>query len=87
METEIINGHKAIVRHIFKAEELKVGSRWIGAGGGKTVVTIEGLNQYGSIDPWTEVVYSWYENGEKKTNDKDHFSFLCRYCTICEELK
>jgi hypothetical protein len=84
METKIINGHKAIIRHIFKAEELKVGSRWIGAGGGKTVVTIECLNQYGSIDPWTEVVYSWELNGEKFTHEKDVFIFQSKYCLILE---
>jgi hypothetical protein len=82
-ETGMINGHKVVVRHIFKSNEIKVGSRWISAGGGG-IVTIEGLNQYGSIDPWYEVVYSWYENGQKVTHEKDVFSFQCRYYLILD---
>jgi hypothetical protein len=82
-ETEIIDGRKAIVRHIFKAHEIQVGSRWIGVSG--VIVTVEGINSYGSTNPWYEVVYSWEENGEKKTHDKDVFSFQCRYCLIVEE--
>jgi hypothetical protein len=27
-ETEIIDGHKAVVRHFFKHHEIQVGSRW-----------------------------------------------------------
>ncbi len=83
METEIINGHRVIVGHIFKGDEIQVGSRWIGASGG--IVTVEGLNTYGSTTPWYEVVYSWYENGEKITHEKDAFSFQCRYCLIVED--
>ena len=82
-ETEITNGHKHIVRHFFKAHEIQVGSRWIGSSGG--IVTVEGLNTYGDTDPWIEVVYSWDENGVKRTNDKDVFSFQCRYCLIVED--
>lgn len=82
-ETEIINGHKAVVRHIFKAHEIQVGSRWIGSSGG--IVTVEGFNSYGDTDPWIEVVYSWDENGVKRTNDKDVFSFQCRYCLIISD--
>lgn len=80
METEIQNGHTIVVRHFFKPDEIEVGSRWMGSSGG--IVTVEGLNQYGSTDPWTEVVYSWMENGEKRTHEKDCFSFQCRYCLI-----
>jgi hypothetical protein len=82
-ETEIINGHTAVVRYFFKPHEIQVGSRWIGVSGG--IVTVEGINQYGSTNSWYEVVYSWYENGEKKTHDKDQFSFQCRYCLILED--
>ena len=84
-ETEIINGHKAVVRHFFKPHEIKVGSRWCAASGSNHIVTVEGINQYGSTDPWHEVVYSWEENGVKKTHDKDQFAFQCRYCLIIEE--
>jgi len=48
-ETEIIDGHKAVVRHIFKAHEIQVGSRWARADGSKGYVTVEGLNSYGDI--------------------------------------
>jgi hypothetical protein len=82
-ETKIQNGHKFIVGHFFKAHEIQIGSRWIGASG--SIVTVEGLNTYGSIDPWIEVVYSWEENGVKKTHDKGVFSFQCRYCLIVED--
>lgn len=82
-ETEIIKGHTAVVRHFFKAHEIQVGSRWIGSSGG--IVTVEGLNTYGSTDPWIEVVYSWEKDGEKFTHEKDAFSFQCRYCLIVED--
>lgn len=81
-KTETLNGHKFVVQHIFKPNEIIPGSRWIGVSG--HIVTVEGINSYGSQNPWYEVVYSWEENGEKKTNDKDAFSFQCRYCLIQE---
>ena len=85
-ETEIINGHKAIVRHIFNREELKVGSRWIGSSGG--IVTIDDIKIYPKMDSpkdWYEVYYSWDEGEEKRIHHKDHFSFQCRYCLIVED--
>ena len=84
-ETEIINGHKAVVRHIFKPEEIKVGSKWIRADGSGGIVTVEGVNQYGSMEPWTEVEFSWDFDGEKVTHAKDAFSFQCRYLLIVED--
>ena len=84
-ETEIINGHKAVVRHFFEPHEIQVGSRWARADGSKGYVTVEGFNSYGSVDPWHEVVYSWEENGVKKTWQKENFIFQCRYCLIIEE--
>ena len=83
MEYEIIDGRKAIVRHFFKAHEIQVGSRWIGVSGG--IVTVEGFNTYGSTDPWNEVVYSWEENGVKKTWQKETFIFQSKYCLIVED--
>jgi len=83
-ETEIINGHTAVVRHIFKRNEIKVGSRWVRADGSKGYVTVEGFNQYGSTD-WYAVVYSWEENGVKKTWQKETFAFQYRYCLILED--
>lgn len=82
-KTEEIKGHKAVVGHFFKESEIEVSSRWISVCG--YIVTVEGINQYGSgIDPLYEVVYSWEENGEKKTHQKDVFSFQCRYFLIVE---
>ena len=84
-ETEIIDGHKAVVRHFFKPHEIKIGSRWIGSSG--SIVVVEGINQYGSTDPWYEVMYSWEENGVKKTCQKEMFGFQCRYYLIIEDNK
>lgn len=83
-KTEIIDGHK-VALHIFKAHEIQVGSRWARADGSRGYVTVEGLNTYGSIDPWIEVVYSWEKDGEKFTHEKDAFAFQCRYCLIVED--
>jgi hypothetical protein len=82
-ETEIIDGRKAVVRHFFEPHEIQVGSRWIGSSG--SIVVVEGINQYGSTDPWYEVMYSWEENGVKKTWQKETFAFQCRYCLIIED--
>ncbi len=84
-ETEIIDGRKAIVRHIFKPQEIQIDSRWARADGSKGFVTVEGFNTYGSTNPWIEVVYSWELNGEKFTHEKDAFAFQCRYCLIVED--
>jgi hypothetical protein len=53
--------------------------------GAAQVVVIEGINTYGSIDPWTEILYSWEENGIKQQAVKDYFSFQCRYVLIKSE--
>jgi len=86
METEIINGHKAVVRHFFKPKEIKPNSRWIGVSGG--IVTVEQVKCYPASDHedehWYEVYYSWEENGEKRTHHKESFAFQCRYFLILE---
>ena len=97
-ETKIQNGHKFIVGQFFKPHEIQVGSRWIGSSGG--IVTVEGFNSYGVTDSWIEVVYSWDENGVKRTNDvarveallpKEHDtnSYMWNQCirTIKEKLR
>ena len=58
---------------IFPAEEIKSGQRWQDSGGG--AVTVESVNDH-------SVYYSWDERGTKKTHDKSHFAFQCRYCLI-----
>ena len=67
---------------ILPANKIKIGSKWKRADGISQIVVIEGINTYGSIDPWTEVVYSWEENGIKQQAQKDCFSFQCRYVLI-----
>ena len=88
-ETEIINGHKCIVRHIFNREELKVGTRWVPADGVNLVVTIDEIKIYPASDHeehhWYEIYYSGELNGEKYAHHKDHFSFQCKYCLIVED--
>lgn len=79
METEIINGHKAVVRHIFKKEELEVGSRWTAADGSKGIIVIRNIEPQGEL--W-QVQYGYH--GSDTTYEKDHFSFQCRYCKIVE---
>jgi hypothetical protein len=81
-EIEEIKGHNAVVGYFFKESEIEVGSRWISVSG--SIVTVEGINQYGSLDPFYEVVYSWNEKGEKKTHQKEVFAFQCRYFLIVE---
>jgi hypothetical protein len=79
---EEIKGYKAVVGHFFKESEIEIGSRWISVSGG--IVTVDDINQYGSLDPFYEVVYSWVENGEKKTHQKEVFAFQCCYFLIVE---
>ena len=84
MEYETINGHTAVVRHIFKGSEIQPGSIWISSG--KTIVRVEKvikrMTREADPKPLFDVFYSWYENGVKKTHNKDSFSFQCRYCLI-----
>jgi len=93
-ETEIINGRKLVVRHFFEPYEIQVGSCWfpnLAKDAPKGYVTVEGfnsyegLNPYGSTDPWYEVVYSWEENGVRKTDEKDLHYFQSRYSLIVED--
>ena len=86
-EIETIKGHKAVVRHWFKSEDLKVGSRWIGSSGHiVTLDKIEVRDVPNSSSPWVTVHYSSVkENGEVVTHDKDLFSFQCRYCLMIED--
>ena len=70
------------------SHEIEVGSRWARADGSKGYVTVEGFEYYGSVNPYEwDVVYSWEEDGVKKTWQKEMFGFQCRYCLIIEELK
>lgn len=86
METEIINGHKAVIGHIFKGKEIQPASRWVGVGG--FTVTVEQVKCYPASDHedehWYEVYYSWEENSEKKVHHKEAFAFQCRYFLIVE---
>lgn len=84
-ETEVINGYECVVRHIFKGEELEVGSRWCSADGSKSFVIIDEIKSYPLVDSskmWYEVYYSREIGGKKFTHNKNHFAFQCRYCLI-----
>jgi hypothetical protein len=78
METEIINGHKAIVRHIFPRKELKVGTRWVSADGANLVVTIDEIK-----------IYLEYEDAEKELNSwemcKEYVRIVKLIATLDEE--
>lgn len=80
METEIINGHKVVVRHIFKKEELEVGSRWTPADGSIGGIVV--IRDIVKTDGLWLVRYGYY--GSVRTYEKDHFSFQSRYCKIVE---
>lgn len=67
---------------ILTPSEIKIGSKWKRADGASQTVIVEGINQYGSVDPFYEIVYSWVENGIKKQSEKDCFSFQCHYVLI-----
>ena len=58
---------------IFPPHEIKEGQLWQASGGG--TVTVERVNDH-------SVYYSWEERGTKKTHDKSHFAFQCRYCLV-----
>lgn len=75
MRIEIQNGLRIICGHIFPANEIFSGEKWMSSG--NSVVTIDRVED-------GDVYYYWYENGVKKEHDKDSFSFQCRYCKIVE---
>ena len=85
-EIEIIKGHKAVVHHWFKGEELKIGSRWISSSGYiVSLDKIEVRDVSSSSSPWYIVHYSWEENDKIITHDKDLFSFQSRYYLLIED--
>jgi hypothetical protein len=74
-------GHTFIVGHIFPGQSIQAGSRWISSG--NSIVTVDKVVSYPTIhNNQYHVHYSWEENGERRTHDKDAFSFQCRYCLI-----
>lgn len=58
---------------IFPAEEVKAGQLWQDSCGG--VVTVDRVCDH-------SVYYSWEGCGARKTYDKSHFAFQCRYCLV-----
>lgn len=70
---------------IIKPSQLKIGSKWKRDDGTSQVVTIEGFKEYGSSDPWVDVIYSWVDSdGNKHSSERDHFGFQCRYVMVEE---
>jgi hypothetical protein len=90
-ETKIQNGQKFIVGHLFKGEEIQVGSHWISSSGGIVIVeeiktyTVPKYNDQNDLYNWYDVYYFWEEKGERRTHNKDSFSFQCRYSLIVED--
>lgn len=77
-ETAILDGHKAVIRHIFRNAEVEVGSRWTPADGSANTVTVV------SVDLGrAELVY---EDVRGSRIEKDIFSFQCHYCLVVEPL-
>ena len=81
-----VNGHTFIVGHIFPGQSIKEGTRWISSS--NSIVTVDKVVSYPASDHENKhsyiVHYSWEENGERKSHDKDSFSFQCRYCLIVD---
>lgn len=80
MRIEKHNGHKIVCGHIYPANEVKVGSQWMGSSGSKVTVTKK--RKAGEL---TWVSYEWKNSdGTVSTHEKDSFSFQCRYCLIVD---
>jgi len=73
MRIETVHGRNLVCGHVYKADELEVGSRWAPADGTDREVEIVEINeeQITYRDPQDDLVWS-----------KDWFSFQCRYCLI-----
>lgn len=55
------------------------GEKWYASDGSKHQVEIISIRRWGK-DKWdADVTYSWFENGELKTTDKDCWNFQVRY--------
>lgn len=65
-----------VIRHIFKENELEIGSHWIDSSY-KTKVTIDKI----------ENGFVYYSNSENEQFDKDVFCFQTRYSLIVNDLK
>ncbi len=76
MDIEKLYGERVVLRHIFPKEFIEKGQRWQGSSGGVVEV-------YAVVDDL--IFYQWIECGEKATNQKDSFSFQCRYSFIVED--
>jgi hypothetical protein len=73
---------------VISANQVKVGSKWICAGGEK-IVNVDKVIIYPSSDhevkPSYVIHYSWEENGENKTNNEDYILFKMGYFLILED--
>lgn len=76
MRVEKHGNYSFVCGHIFPVNELESGQKWCDASG-RFHVTIDKIE-----DNWVQ--YSWDENREKKTHQKDSFSFQCRYFLVVE---
>ncbi len=62
----------------FPLYPVEVGQQWTASDGSGHVVTV-----FRVVDGW--VSYSWLQGGKEISNEKDAFSFKCRYHRIEEE--
>jgi len=73
MELYRAEGVNQVIRHMFKFEEILVGSTWISSSSWRVKVT-------SAEDDWITYVD---HNGIE--HEKDTFSFQCRYCLVVED--
>lgn len=76
MRFEIVNGRKLLCGHIFKLEELEVGSKWAQADGSNRVVQIRNIEE-------DRVQYGDY--GCDTTYEKDYFDFQRQFCLVVKD--
>jgi len=89
MRIEESYGKKIVCGHIFTATEIKIGSIWQSSGGSLVeVVDIRRfIWKYRNENKISyDVFYKWTEGGVEIINDKDSFSFQCRYCLVLEDV-
>ena len=87
-QTKTENDKTFIIGHIFSQEDIKkmTGTNWISSC--NNTVTIERIETRICKDgsEWSDIHYVWPPTEHSQGyNDKDHFSFQCRYCLLIDE--
>lgn len=68
------HGNKIVCGHIYPANEIKIGSRWVSSG--SNFVTVTRVDEHGEV---------YYDQRRGDPHHKNYFSFQCRYCLIIED--